>query len=370
MFRKAILPASLAAALLALAACGSSDDNNTSSTPAATQSIQDAAATTTPIKHLVVIFGENVSFDHYFGTYPNAQTGNGEPQFTPLANTKMPVNLLNPTDLPTPTDLTQTNPNQTNAQNTAAGLKPAVPTVAQLLPFRLDRTQANTASQNHSYGPEQLAEDNGLMDAFPAHTSATSTTGTTGPFATAAQVLGFFDGNTVTAMWNYANNFAMNDNAYTGTFGPSTPGAIEVISGQTNGLVLSTTRVNNTTSNGTPLPTPTTAPGNTVFDGQGGFTLIGDLDPAGDICTNEHAQSDPTKAATTVTTMSSANKNIGDLLNAKGLTWGGFMGGFDLTQTNPNGTQGCMRSTFSERAELVPDRLHAAPRVVPVLRID
>ncbi|MGN6628618.1 MAG: alkaline phosphatase family protein, partial [Candidatus Nitrosocosmicus sp.] len=28
--------------------------------------------TKTPIKHLVVIFQENVSFDHYFGTYPYA----------------------------------------------------------------------------------------------------------------------------------------------------------------------------------------------------------------------------------------------------------------------------------------------------------
>ena len=28
-------------------------------------------------------------------------------------------------------------------------------------------------------------------------------------------------------------------------------------------------------------------------------------------------------------------KNIGDLLNAKGVTWGAFMGGFDLTITNP-----------------------------------
>ena len=26
----------------------------------------------TPIEHLVVIFNENISFDHYFGTYPNA----------------------------------------------------------------------------------------------------------------------------------------------------------------------------------------------------------------------------------------------------------------------------------------------------------
>lgn len=29
--------------------------------------------TTTPIKHVVVIFQENVSFDHYFGTYPQAK---------------------------------------------------------------------------------------------------------------------------------------------------------------------------------------------------------------------------------------------------------------------------------------------------------
>ena len=32
------------------------------------------SGTTTPIKHLVVIFQENISFDHYFGTYPKALT--------------------------------------------------------------------------------------------------------------------------------------------------------------------------------------------------------------------------------------------------------------------------------------------------------
>ena len=32
------------------------------------------APTATPIKHLVVIFDENVSFDHYFGTYPKRST--------------------------------------------------------------------------------------------------------------------------------------------------------------------------------------------------------------------------------------------------------------------------------------------------------
>ena len=37
--------------------------------------------TATPIPHLVVIFQKNVSFDHYFGTYPNATNPAGEPTF-------------------------------------------------------------------------------------------------------------------------------------------------------------------------------------------------------------------------------------------------------------------------------------------------
>jgi len=36
----------------------------------------------TPIKHLVVIFPENVSFDHDFATYPDASNPLGEPVFT------------------------------------------------------------------------------------------------------------------------------------------------------------------------------------------------------------------------------------------------------------------------------------------------
>src|SRR5882724_7365709 len=37
--------------------------------------------TATPVKHLVVIFQENVSFDHYFATYPHATNPSGEPRF-------------------------------------------------------------------------------------------------------------------------------------------------------------------------------------------------------------------------------------------------------------------------------------------------
>src|SRR5208283_2643650 len=48
----------------------------------------DAAATKSPpIQHLVVIFQENVSFDHYFATYPNAMNPAKETPFTALPNT-------------------------------------------------------------------------------------------------------------------------------------------------------------------------------------------------------------------------------------------------------------------------------------------
>ena len=33
--------------------------------------------TATPIKHVVVLFDENESFDHYFGTYPFAANADG-----------------------------------------------------------------------------------------------------------------------------------------------------------------------------------------------------------------------------------------------------------------------------------------------------
>jgi len=130
--------------------------------------------------------------------------------------------------------------------------------------------------------------------------------------------MGYFDGNTVTALWNYAQNFAMSDNSYSTTFGPSTPGVINLISGQTNGVVA--------IANGT---------GDEVSGGpDGSLTVIGDPDPKGDVCSNPK-RNQVTMGAT----------NIGDLLNAAGVTWGSFMGGFNLSIVNPNGTTGCHRSS-------------------------
>ncbi len=49
--------------------------------------------TATPIKHLVVIYDENVAFDHYFATYPHATNPSGEPKFYPAPFTPVVNNL-------------------------------------------------------------------------------------------------------------------------------------------------------------------------------------------------------------------------------------------------------------------------------------
>ena len=173
-----------------------------------------AAGPATPIQHLVVIFQENVSFDHYFGTYPFAMNPEGQPAFYAYQNTPS-VNGFSPAILY----------NNANATNTANG-------TGATAPFRLDRSQAATNDQDHDYTPEQAAYHAGLVDLFP------SQTGTAGPPPTAISqagttglVMGYYDGNTVTALWNYAQHYSMSDNSYGTTFGPSTPGALNLIYG-------------------------------------------------------------------------------------------------------------------------------------------
>jgi phospholipase C len=262
--RRIPLAAGLGAALVAAAAV-----------PAVALGHDQGAPTTTPIKHLVVIFQENVSFDHYFATYPNAANTAGEPRFQAAAGTPS-VNGLN-TPLAAPN-----NPNSTQ-------------------PFRLGRDQAQTCDQDHSYTDEQKAVDSGLMD------KVVETVGRGD--ATCADyghgkglVMGYYDGNTVTGLWNYAQQYAMSDNSYGTVYGPSTPGALNLVSGQTHGF----------SADGDAVPAAT-------------GTVIGDPQPSGDKCDSRDNS----------TSTDSKNKNVGDLLNAKGVSWGWFQGGFaDCTATH------------------------------------
>ena len=80
-------------------------------------------------------------------------------------------------------------------------------------PFRLDRTEAATADQDHDYTPEQQAFHGGLMDSFPEFTGTAGPPPSGSKQETTGLVMGYYDGNTVTALWNYAQRYALNDNS-------------------------------------------------------------------------------------------------------------------------------------------------------------
>jgi phospholipase C len=278
---------------------GSSQPANTAPPPAVITPTTPQAA----IKHVVVIFGENISFDHYFGTYPNALNLPGETKFT--AATGTPTNINNYVSNP---GLLTTNPNLSVANGAGAAN-----------PYRLSPAQAGTADQGHNYNPEQLAFDGGKMDMFPFSVGVPNTatlataTGASAITVTNGLTMAYYDGNTVTALWNYAQHYALNDHSFGTTFGPSTPGALNLAAGQTNGVI----NALNVASA-------------TVADGHGGITDINDADPCGDL------------ESSTSACFSMSGKNIGDLLNTAGVTWGFFEGGFNCSIVNSNGSTGCL----------------------------
>ena len=246
----------------------------------AAPSYANSVATETPIKHVVVVFEENVSFDHYFGTYPYAANPKGEPGFvarddTPAANTLLAAGLLT------------NNPN----------LRP---------PYRLDRSEAYTCDMDHDYTDEQKAVNGGLMDKF---VQATGNIGV-GCRIDGSTVMAYFDGNTVTALWNYAQHYAMDDNSHGSMFGPSTVGAVNLVSGQTGNAVIALTFSNGTIASTSPP-----------------VTITGDSDPALDDCGADMGGAKTGQGTLEIP----SGRSVGDLLNAKGVSWGWFQGGFKPT---------------------------------------
>jgi phospholipase C len=125
-------------------------------------------------------------------------------------------------------------------------------------------------------------------------------------------VIDYFDGNTVTALWNYAQHFSMSDNSFNTTFGPSTVGALNLISGQTHGVIDSIGNISGDTVDG---------------------TVVGDADPLYDTCASPDQ-------------VGLSGKNIGNLLNAKSVTWGWFEGGFKNCQQAHPQPQGGTRKDY------------------------
>ena len=156
-----------------------------------------------------------------------------------------------------------------------------------------------TCDNDHDYSAEQAAFNGGQMNMFPEQTSCQD-----------GLVMDYYDGNTVTALWNYAQDYTLADNSFGTTFGPSTPGALNVVSGLGGpAVVYSTSSVPTNTSSlpasgattyATNYPVPSTSedgnPDNTLANGQ----LIGDIDPTYDDCS--YTQDGSTTTAAMVST--------------------------------------------------------------------
>jgi len=251
--------------------------------------------TSTPIKHLVVIYMENASFDLIFGTYPDALNPPGEPEFIPRSGTPSVNNLKGV--------LLTDNPNETN-------------------PFLIRRTESYTCDQEHSYTREQEARNGGLMNRFvrfdalpPSNIRQFCSRNAEGHWDT---VMGYFDGNTVTALWNYAQHYPMSDNFFGTTSGQSTRGHLNLVAADVYGVVCA----DQEDVIGPDIPpcggiadsTNIQAPSNGSL-----ATYNVDIDPFWDVC------SDDSKDGAAAM---SDRPTIGDLLNEAGITWGWFQGGF------------------------------------------
>jgi phospholipase C len=330
MKRLLLVAAALAAlsALVASVALAAPDGHDHGHKP-------EPGATRTPIRHVIEIFQENVSFDHYFGTYPQASGADGQP-FQALPHTPAVDGLPPATSSSLPPNLRH-----------SANLLTANPNAAA--PQRLDSSATGlpgsaggqlTCDQDHNYSDEQKAFDGGLMDKFIESLGTGS--GKT-PFGTPCEpktVMDYYDGNTVTGLWNYAQHYAMSDNSWGTTYGPSSPGAINLVAGDT-GEVDTAHMVNNPS-----VATPTAPNADLTADGQGGFSLTGDAQPYWDDCSTRDA-------------VALKGRNIGDELNAAGISWGWFQGGFRPTTSyqaalEATGHAGQPTSTFT------PDEFKAA----------
>jgi phospholipase C len=213
------------------------------------------------IKYVFVIFQENRSYDHYFGTFPGA---NG------LFATYPNANPNDPSALPG------------NATQFASSFSSAIQTVTSngsvaystVTPFLVPRQIVNHSgattpiysedmySVDHSHTgyvadlhSDQATRSVPKNDGYPLDQEGlyynTDSSGTSAPIYSASThatptsqvtlqakqkgeiVMGHVDCDTIPFMWQYADRFTMFDNMHQTAIGPSTPNAIAMIGSQT-----------------------------------------------------------------------------------------------------------------------------------------
>ncbi|BCJ85565.1 phospholipase C [Effusibacillus dendaii] len=155
--------------------------------------VQAATETSSPIKHTVVIFQENRSFDNYFGTYPTAPGFHALPG-TPKDVKNIPAGAFNPDENGNP-----------------------------VYPYLFPLDQLQTKDVDHGFDHMMEMVDGGKMDKFYLVNNRRGA----GKIA-----MGYYDYHAIPAYWQYAQHFALADNFFQPVYGPSTPGALYLVAAQ------------------------------------------------------------------------------------------------------------------------------------------
>ncbi|MEH7415782.1 alkaline phosphatase family protein [Neobacillus drentensis] len=239
--------------------------------------------TASPIKHTVVIFQENRTFDNYFGTYPYA------PGFQSLPGTPKDVRNFNYVTGSVPRE------GNGNVYNPDSNGNPVYPW------HDAGKGEIQETDVNHGYSAMISMADGGKMDKFYQvnHDSGKSTdTNDKGLLS-----MSYFDYNEIPAYWQYAQHFAMADNYFQPVYGPSTPGAFYLVAAQSG--------------NGNETTNPNTNPK---------AQITGDPSPK-----NGPFGGDSTNGLKYNLTY----KNIGDELSVSNQSWAWYAGGWDAAKADP-----------------------------------
>lgn len=190
------------------------------------------------VKYVFVIFHENESFDHYFGTFPGANGLFSAPHgATPANATASFVQKYLDTSLNTVTISPFLMP---QAVKTSSGqIVPIYPAdeisvdhshQGMANGLNVDPTTGIAANDRYAMDQEGLTTDqNGNI---VTKAGATPTAITLAQKQKAEADIGHIDCDTIPFMWHWAKNFVLFDNFRQTIVGPSTPNAIALIAGQ------------------------------------------------------------------------------------------------------------------------------------------
>jgi phospholipase C len=198
------------------------------------------------VKYVFVIFHENESFDHYFGTFPGANglydapngatPANQTPSFTQrYLDTSLHVMTTTPFLMPQAVcsgGFAQCNTNSKVIIPIYPADEISVDHSHQGMANDLDVNPTTGIAANDRYAMDQEGLTTNSSGNIVTNTGATPTSITLAQAQKAEDDLDHLDCDTIPFMWSWAKNFVLFDNFHQTVVGPSTPNAIAIIAGQ------------------------------------------------------------------------------------------------------------------------------------------